>query len=356
MHTSAPDIPIRIWSYPMTTTASSPRPAPLRSFSRRLACSLLLAAAASASFSAVAAESDWPTKPVRLVVPFPPGGSTDLLARRVAEKLAGVWKQPVIVDNRAGAGGTIGADYVSKSPPDGYTLLMGVTGSNAIAGALYSKLPYDVIKGFDPVSMVVSAPLVVAVNPEVKARTLAELVALAKAHPGSLSFGSAGNGTSMHLTGEMFKQATHTSMVHIPYRGSAGMLTDLMAGQIQVTFGDLLVLLPEIQAGKLRPLAVTSLRRAPLLPQVPTVAESGYPGFEALSWQGLFAPPGMSPPLLDKISSDVQAVLKSPDIQEYFGARGFLVQGSSPAEFRAFVKSEVAKWSPIVRTSGAQVD
>jgi len=292
----------------------------------------------------------------RIVVPFPPGGSTDLLARRIGEKLAAAWGQAVVVENRAGAGGTVGADYVAKSAPDGNTLLLGVTGSNAIAQALYPRLPYDVLKDFAPVSMVVSSPLVVTVNPAVKATTLAEFVALAKARPGSISYGSAGNGTSMHLTGEMFKQATHTSMVHIPYRGSAGMLTDLMGGQIEATFGDLLVVLPQLEAGKLRPLAVTSRQRHPLLPNVPTVAESGYPGFEALSWQGLFAPAGTPPALVAKISADVNQAIKAPDIQEYFASRGFLIEGTTPAAFKTFLEAEVKKWSAIVKVSGARAD
>ncbi len=296
------------------------------------------------------------TRTVRIVVPFTPGGSTDLLARRIGEKLAAAWNQPVIVENRAGAGGTVGADFVAKSAPDGTTLLMGVTGSNAIAQALYPKLPYDVIKDFAPVSMVVSAPLVVTVNPAVKANTLAEFIALAKARPGAVSYGSAGNGTSMHLTGEMFKQATRSSMVHIPYRGSAGMLSDLMGGQIEATFGDLLVVMPQLEAGKLRPLAVTSKQRNPLLPHVPTVAESGYPGFEALSWQGLFAPAATPPELVAKISAEVNKAIKSPDIQDYFASRGFLMEGTTPAAFRTFLDAEVRKWSAIVKTSGAKAD
>ncbi|MBO9514764.1 MAG: tripartite tricarboxylate transporter substrate binding protein [Variovorax sp.] len=296
------------------------------------------------------------TRTVRIVVPFTPGGSTDLLARRIGEKLAAAWNQPVIVENRAGAGGTVGADFVAKSAPDGTTLLMGVTGSNAIAQALYPKLPYDVIKDFAPVSMVVSAPLVVTVNPAVKANTLAEFIALAKARPGAVSYGSAGNGTSMHLTGEMFKQATRTSMVHIPYRGSAGMLSDLMGGQIEATFGDLLVVMPQLEAGKLRPLAVTSKQRNPLLPHVPTVAESGYPGFEALSWQGLFAPAATPPELVAKVSAEVNKAIKSPDIQDYFASRGFLMEGTTPAAFRTFLDAEVRKWSAIVKTSGAKAD
>lgn len=295
-------------------------------------------------------------KTMRIVVPFPPGGSTDLLARRIGEKLAVALGHTVIVENRAGAGGTVGADYVAKSTPDGMTLLMGVTGSNAIAQALYPKLPYDVVKDFAPVSMVVSSPLVVTVNPAVPAQTIAEFIALAKARPGAISFGSAGNGTSMHLTGEMFKQVTKTSMVHIPYRGSAGMLQDLMGGQIEASFGDLLVVMPQIEAGKLRALAVTSKQRHPLLPKVPTVAESGYPGFEALSWQGLFAPAATPPELVAKISAEVNKAIKTPDIADFFAARGFLIDGTTPAAFKGFIEAEVRKWTPIVQASGAKAD
>lgn len=296
------------------------------------------------------------SKTMRIVVPFPPGGSTDLLARRIGEKLAVALGQTVVVENRAGAGGTVGADHVAKSAPDGTTLLMGVTGSNAIAQSLYSNLPYDVLKDFAPVSIVVSAPLVVAVNAAVPATTLQELVTLAQTRPGSLSYGSPGNGTSMHLTGEMFKQATRTSMVHIPYRGSAGMLTDLLGGQIQLTFGDLLVLMPQLEAGKLRALAVTSRERHPMLPSVPTVAESGHPGFEALSWQGLFAPAGTPAALVEQISAEVKKAVETPEIRDYFAARGFLINGMTPAASKAFIETEVAKWSDIVKTSGAKAD
>jgi tripartite-type tricarboxylate transporter receptor subunit TctC len=322
-----------------------------------LRCLSASAAAMTAPWLApMAAHAQGSAKTMRIVVPFPPGGSTDLLARRIGEKLAVAFGHPVIVENRAGAGGTVGADYVTKAAPDGNTLLMGVTGSNAIAQALYPKLPYDVVKDFAPVSMVVSSPLVICVHPSVQANTLAEFIALAKARPGSISFGSAGNGTSMHLTGEMFKQVTKTSMVHIPYRGSAGMLTDLMGGQIEASFGDLLVVLPQLQAGKLRALAVTSQQRHPLLPKVPTVAESGFAGFEALSWQGLFAPAATPADVVAKISAEVNKALQSSDIQEYFGTRGFVIEGTTPAAFKSFIAAEVKKWSPIVVASGARAD
>ena len=298
----------------------------------------------------------YPSKPIHIVVPFPPGGSTDLLARRIGEKLAAAWGQPVIVDNRGGAGGTLGADFVAKAAPDGYTLLMGVTGTNAISGALYPKLPYDVVKDFAPVSLVVSSPLVLVRHPGFAPKTVKEVVALAKTKPGSISYGSPGNGTSMHLTGEMFKLSTGVSMLHIPYRGSAGALTDLMGGQIDTMFGDFLVVWPQIEAGKVLPIAVTSKERHKMLPNVPTIAESGYPGFEALSWQGLFAPAGTPQAIVDQLNREVNKALASPDIQEYFGSRGFTLGGSSAAEFGSFIRGEVVKWTRIVKASGARPD
>lgn len=319
-----------------------------------------LALVATLAFTALApslaSAQAYPTKIVRIVVPFPPGGSTDLLARKLSEKLTVTWKQTVIVDNRPGAGGTVGADHVSKSDPDGHTLLLGVTGSNGIAGALYPNLPYDMVKGFTPVTAVVSAPLLIVKNPNLPAKNLAELVAAARAKPASITYGSPGSGTSMHLTGEMFKLATKASFLHIPYRGSAGALTDLMGGQIDLMFGDVLVVMPQIQGGKLVPLAVTSRQRHPLFPNVPTVAESGYPGFEALSWQGLFAPPGTPVAVVEKINKDVNAALTSPDIQEYFVSRGFQLGGSSAADYKAFIEAETKKWAAIVKASGAKPD
>jgi tripartite-type tricarboxylate transporter receptor subunit TctC len=323
---------------------------------RRVALGGALALAAAALLPSLAAAQSFPTKPIRIVVPFPPGGSTDLLARRIGEKLAAVWGQPVVVDNRAGAGGTLGADYVAKSAPDGYTLLMGVTGSNAIANALYPKLPYDVVKDFAPVSLVVSSPLVLVRNPSFAPKTVQELVAAAKAKPGSISYGSPGNGTSMHLTGEMFKLSAKVSMLHIPYRGSAGALSDLMGGQIDTMFGDFLVVWPQLEAGKLQPVAVTSKTRHKMLPHVPTIAESGYPGFEALSWQGLFAPAATPPAIVEQLNREVNKALASADIQEYFGSRGFTLGGSSATEFKAFVKVEADKWAKIVQASGAKPD
>ena len=313
--------------------------------------------AAIASLPWLARAQAYPSKPIRIVVPFPPGGSTDLLARRLGEKLAGSMGQPVVVENRPGAGGTTGADLVAKSAPDGHTLLLGVTGSNAIAASLYPKLPYDTQRDFTPVSQVVSAPLVLAVNSSSNIRTVRDYIAAAKAGP--MTYGTPGNGTSMHLTGEMFNLATATRLTHVPYRGSAPALNDLLGGVLQSMFGDFLVLLPQIKTGKVTPIAVSSARRHPMLPEVPTIAESGVPGlerFEATSWQGLFAPAGLPRDVLTRLNSEVVKALEAPDIKEFFGSQGFIVGGSTPEQFRALVDAEVPKWERVIKAANVKVD
>lgn len=299
----------------------------------------------------------FPAKPVRIVVPFPPGGSTDLLARRLGEKLAAALGQPVVVENKPGAGGTTGADSVAKASADGYTLLLGVTGSNAIAASLYPKLPYDTLKDFAPVSTVVSAPLVLAVNASNPIRTVRDYIAAARARP--ITYGTPGNGTSMHLTGEMFDLAAGTKLTHVPYRGSAPALNDMLGGSLESMFGDFLVLLPHIKAGKVAPIAVTSARRHPLLPEVPTIAESGVPGlagFEASSWQGLFAPAATPREVVARLNAEVVKALESPDIKEFFGSQGFIVGGSTPEQFKALIEAEVPKWGRVIRAANVKVD
>ena len=294
---------------------------------------------------------DFPSKPIHIVVPFPPGGSTDVIGRRIAEKWQASMGQPVLVDNKPGAGGAVGAEQVAKAPPDGTTLLIGVTGSNAVSYSLNPKLPYQP-KDFEPVSLVVSAPLTIVVNASVPAKSLKELVALNQ----PLNHGTPGNGTSMHLTAEMFNLAAGTKFVHVPYKGTAGALNDLIGGQIQMMFGDFLITLPQVKAGKIRALAVTSLQRHPLLPEVPTVAESGYPGFEALSWQGMFAPAGTPPAIVAKLNAELVKAISAPDMKEYFASQGFFVGGNSPAEFRAFVEREIPKWARIVKEANVRLD
>lgn len=298
----------------------------------------------------------WPSQPIRLVVPFVPGGSTDVLARQLAEKLRVALGQPVVVENRGGAGGTVGSDSVAKSPPDGLTLLMGVTGTHGTAPSIYPKLPYDPVKDFAAISRVVTAPLVLVANPSLPAKTLADFIAAAKAAPGTITYGTPGNGTSMHLTGVLFDLRAQTSLVHVPYRGSAVALTDLMGGRIATMFGDLLVALPQIQAGTIRAIAVTSLTRNPLLPDVPTMAEAGLPGFEALSWQGVFAPAGTPAPIVERLYREVKAAMESPDVKTFFGDQGFQVGASTPAEFAAFVASEVTRWAEIVKAGNVRTE
>jgi tripartite-type tricarboxylate transporter receptor subunit TctC len=316
----------------------------------------ILGAAASAALPAAA--QGWPARPIRIVVPFPPGGSTDLLARRLAERMTASLGQAVIVENRPGAGGTTGADLVAKSPPDGHTLLLGVTGSNAIAASLFPNLPYDPVRDFAPVSRLVSAPLVLVVNPRHPAQDLAGFIAAARAAAaaGPITYATPGNGTAMHLTGEMFAQAARVPLQHVPYRGSAQAMTDLIAGQVQSAFADVLVSLPHIQAGAHRALAVTSRERHPLLPEVPTVHEAGLPGFEAASWQGLFAPAGTPPAILARLHAEVAAALSAPDVRETFARQGFLVGATTPEEFAAFIREEVAKWREVVRAGNIRPD
>ena len=306
------------------------------------------------AISGPAQAQSWPSQNIRLVVPFPPGGSTDVLARRLAEGLRERLGQTVIVENRGGAGGTIGSEFVAKSAPDGYTLLMGVTGSHGVAPSLYPNLGYQPLRDFAPISLLVSAPLVLVVNPEVPARTVKDFIALAKKEPDTLTYGTPGNGTSMHLTGVTFDLQAGTKLIHVPYKGSAGALTDLLSGQIKSMFGDLLVVLPQIRAGKINALAVTSKDRNPLLPDVPTMAEAGLPGFEVLSWQGLFAPAGTPPAVVERLSNEVRAVMESKDVKDFFAAQGFLVGASTPAEFTAFVGSEVKRWGEIVKAGNVK--
>lgn len=311
---------------------------------------LFLAAVLASGVSAVQAQA-FPGKLMHIVVPFPPGGSTDLMARRIADKLQASTGQPAIVENKPGAGGAVGAEYVARSAPDGYTVMMGVTGSHAISVSLNPKLPYDPLKDFVPITKIMSAPLIIAVTPKFPAKTLAEFVAYARARPDQVTHATPGNGTSMHLTGEMFNIAAGLKLVHVPFKGSAGALNGLLGDQVQVMFGDFLVLLPQIRAGRLNALAVTSATRHPLLPDVPTVAESGYPGFEALSWQGLFAPAGTPPEIVARLNAEVVKALAADDVRDSFAKQGMIVAGSTPAEFRAFVAAEITKWAKIIKTA-----
>ncbi|WPH14830.1 tripartite tricarboxylate transporter substrate binding protein [Variovorax paradoxus] len=319
---------------------------------RHLASTLLLACL---PLAAAAQAGSFPDKPIRIVVPFPPGGATDAAARLVAVKMGEHWGQPVVVDNRAGAGGNVGSDLVAKAPPDGYTLVMGVTGSHAINTSLYSRMPYDPVADFVAISQVAVVPNVLVVHPSVPAKNLAELVALAKKEPGKLNYASLGNGTAAHLGMEMLKSEAGVDIAHVPYKGSAPAVSDLLAGQVQMMVDGLPSALPHVKAGKLRAIALTSLRRAPSLPELPTIAET-YPGFYADAWSGLFAPKGTPQPVVDKLSAEVQRILKLPEVREKLTALGAEPVGSTQAEFTAHVKREIEKWAKVVKTSGAKVD
>ncbi len=298
----------------------------------------------------------YPAKPIRLVVPFPPGGATDILARAVAQKLTEAWGQQVLVDNRPGAGGNIGSELVAKAAPDGYTLEMGTVGTHAINASLYAKMPYDHVKDFVPVILVAGVPNVLVVHPSVPVNTVAELIAYAKANPGKLNFASSGSGTSIHLSGELFKVMAGVQMTHVPYKGSAPAMQDLLGGQVQLMFDNLPPSLPQIKAGKLRALAVTSATRAPALPDTPTVAEAGLPGFEASSWFGILAPAGTPPAIVAKLNAEIARWLATPEAKEKMLALGANAVGGTPEDFARHIAAETAKWAKVVRDSGAKVD
>lgn len=320
-----------------------------------------LAWAASLLIAPAAWAQAWPSKPVRIVVPFAPGGTTDLLARALAPELSKSFGQQFIVENRAGAGGNLGAEVVARSPADGHTLLMGTVGTHGINRALYDKLPYDPIKDFAPITLVAGVPNVMVVNAE-KARTMgvntaADFVKYAKAHPGKLNMASSGNGTSIHLSGELFKSMAGVYMVHFPYRGSGPALLDLVGGNMDVMFDNLPSSMPQIKAGKLKALAVTSAQRSAALPDVPTLEHAaGLKGFDASSWFGLLAPAGTPPDVINRVQQEVARALKVPAINERLLAQGAIPSGNTPAEFARLIEAEHAKWAQVVKVSGAKVD
>ena len=298
----------------------------------------------------------WPAKPIRIVVPFAAGGGVDFLARTMQNRLSDGFGQPVVVENRAGAGGIVGAESVAKSAPDGYTLLMGNSATHAINPAIQAKLPYDPISQFAAITWAVNVNFLVTVHPGVPATSLRDLIALARAQPGKLSYGSAGNGTATHLATEMLKSLGGIDVVHVPYKGAGQAVLDLLGGQVSLMIGDLPTLLPLVKSGKLKALAVTSARRSIRFPEIPTVAESGFPGFEVLSWQGLFAPAGTPPAIVARIHTEAAKVLSAPDVRERLIDAGNEIVGAGPQEYAAYVQSEIAKWSIAAKAAGAKVD
>jgi tripartite-type tricarboxylate transporter receptor subunit TctC len=311
---------------------------------------------ASAMCASIAFADAYPDKPIRLVVPFPAGGPTDMVARPLAQFLGEQLKQSVIVDNRGGAGGGIGAEVVAKAPADGYTLLMATVGTQAINATLYRKLGYDPVKDFTPISLVAAAPVALVVHPSVPVSSVAELIALAKSKPGSLNFGSAGNGTPGHLTGEMFRAATGVDLKHVPYKGSAPALSDLLGGQIQIMFDPLQSVLAQVRAGRLKLLAISSKTRSPAAPDVPTFAEAGLKDFEATAWWAVFAPASLPPAIAARLNTSVNAVVNSPAFRALLEPQGVTVLGDSREALAQFQRSEIDKWGNAVRASGASVD
>jgi tripartite-type tricarboxylate transporter receptor subunit TctC len=322
---------------------------------RTLIAASLSALALGAIVLPAQAQDKWPSKPITYVVPFPAGGTTDILARLIGQKLGPALGTTVIIDNRPGAGGNIGSELVARAAPDGYTIMGGTISSHSINASLY-KLSYDPLKSFAPITLIGTNANVLVVNPASPVHSVKELIAAAKAKPGSLSFASAGNGTSQHLSAELFKTMAGIDMVHIPYKGSAPAIQDVIGGQVPLMFDTTVVAGPFIQSGKVRPLAVTSAKRVATLPDVPTMAEAGVPGYEVVSWQAMFAPAGTPPAIVQRLQTEVAAILKQPDVQERLAKLGVDPSGMAPQQLAEFQAAEIAKWAKVVKAANVKVD
>jgi tripartite-type tricarboxylate transporter receptor subunit TctC len=315
-----------------------------------------VAACVPASHASAQSAATYPNRSVKLVIPFPPGGPLDIIGRLIAQKASEDWGQSVVVDNRPGAGGNIGADLVAKSPPDGYTILMGALSTHAVNPSLYAKMPYDAVKDFAPISLVAITPNVLVVNASLPVNSAKEFVAYAKANAGKLSFGSGSNGSAGHLAGELFKVDTGTEIVHVPYKGGAPATQGLLAGDTQFMFDNLANAMPQVKAGKLKALAVTTKERSKLAPDLPTMAEAGLAGFDISTWFGLLAPAGTPPDVIAKWNGEVTKILNSPEMRERLTAQGAEPAPTTPGQFAAFIQSEIPKYARIVKVSGAKVD
>ena len=298
----------------------------------------------------------YPTKPVTIIVPFAAGGTTDILARIIGQALTAELGQSVVVDNRAGAGGNIGGQAAAKATPDGHTLFMGTVGTHAINASLYKKMPFDPVKDFAPLTRVANVPNLLVANPAQPYKSVKDLIAYAKANPGKVNFGSSGNGSSIHLSGELFKSQAKVDMQHVPYKGSAPAVTDLLGNQIGIMFDNMPSAIQHVRSGKLVPLAVTTAKRSPELPNVPTIAEAGVPGYEATSWFGMFAPAGTPAPVLAKLNAAIVKVLAQPDVKKKINEQGAEVYSETPEQFAAFIQAESVKWGKVVKESGASLD
>ncbi|MBI4206736.1 MAG: tripartite tricarboxylate transporter substrate binding protein [Betaproteobacteria bacterium] len=298
----------------------------------------------------------YPGKPIRWIAPFPPGGGTDVISRTLAQKLTEAWGQQVIVENRPGSGGTIGLAAAVKSPADGYNIVLGQLANVAIAPGLYAKLPYDPVKDLTPVTLVLSAPLILVAHPSLPARNTKELLALARAKPDAITFGSPGNGTTGHLAAEMIKSATGVKMTHVPYKGASPAITGLLGGEIAIYVSSIPPALPMMKAGRLKALGVTSAKRTATLPDVPTISESGVPGYEVTNWYGVMLPAGVSKDLVSRLNTEIARILRLPEVRQRFQGEGGDVAPNTPEQFAAFIKSEIAKWDKAIKASGAKVD
>lgn len=314
-----------------------------------------MAAGVASGAMAQSPAQNYPNKPIHIVVTFTSGGAPDILARLIGERLSAAWGQPVIVDNKPGAGGNIGADFVAKSAPDGYNIVVGTVGTHAINGALYSKMPYDMVKDFAPITLLASTPNMLVVHNDVPAKNLQEFIALGKKE-GKMTFASSGSGTSIHVSGELFKTLTGIDMTHVPYKGRASALPDLLGGRVTMMFDNMPSSLPLVREGKLRALGVTSAKRAAAAPDIPTIAEQGLPGFEAVSWFALYAPANTPKPIVDKLQAEVSKILKSPEASKRLSDIGLEPIGSTPEELAAYQKTEITKWAKVVKDSGAKAD
>ncbi len=310
----------------------------------------------SAQATSTGSGQAYPTKPIRLIIPFPPGGSTDILGRAVAQKLSEAWGQQVIIDNRGGAGGTIGAELAAKAPHDGYTLMMGHIGTLAVNVSLYSKLSYDPLKDFVPVCMVALVPNVLVVNPALPVRNVTELIVYAKANPGKLNYSSGGNGSAAHLAVEYFKLQTGTSIVHVPYKGTGPSVADLIGGQVSMTMTGAPAVMGHVQSGRLRALGVSSPQRVPALSQIPTVDEAGVPGFDATQWYGIVAPAGTPKDIVTKLNAEIRKIMQSKDMLERLNTEGAIAAAGTPEEFGAYIKSEITRWAAVVKAAGMKAD
>ena len=309
-----------------------------------------------ASIASAQAQQPYPNRPVRWVVPFAPGGPTDIMSRAIGEKLGQRLGQQFVVDNRGGAGGNIGAEIVARAPADGYTLMIGHVGTHAINLALYKNVRYDPVRDFTPLTLLATLPLALLVHPAVPAANVKELIALAHKRPGELNFGSAGNGGPTHLTGEVFKSMSKANIVHVPYKGNAQSLTELIGGRVQMMFSNLLTSMPHVRNGRLRALAISTAKRSPQAPDLPTVAESGIAGFDVTPWYGALGPANLPPALKTLLHNEITAIVKSPELRERFVTQGVDLSSSTPQEFAALIQSEVPRWRKIVLDSGAKVD